>query len=394
MQSTGDQQLVKRINRSVLLRLLRSQGGMSRAQLAQASGLTKTTVSQLARELIDEAWVSETGSSAAQGPGRPSTPLHIDDQRRALIGVEIAVQDLRVVAVSLTGRLLSVIEEPLGTTEAEAVFQQAAELVCRTLAQVLPLNVQITGLGLGLPGAYDEATGRLRFAPNMGWRNIAIMPLFTQALEQAGVAPLDIHVHNEADTAALSEYEFTAMSAQESLLFVTCDVGVGAGIVLNDRLFSGAQGSAGEVGHSVLQMDGLTCSCGRRGCAETFFGAHALARMAQPEEGGHYLGVLLQNLWTLFNPSVLVVGGTSCERYPGLLERARQTLQSYAQSSGMEAPAVRSAHYGRLACAVGAAALVLHHELRPMYQRASRQTALKASPDFSAAAPLAAAFAN
>ena len=327
----------------------------------------------------------------------PSTPLHIDERRRALVGVEIAVQVLRVVGVSLTGRVLSVLEEPLTGRAPEAVCAQAADLVRRTLQQLGPLDVQITGLGLGLPGAFDEAAGLLRFAPNMGWRNIAIVPLFTQALDAAGVAAMDIHVRNEADTAALSEYEFTGMNAQDSLLFVTCDVGVGAGIVLNDRLFSGAQGSAGEVGHSVLQMDGLPCSCGRRGCAETFFGAQALARLQRPDEGGRYLGVLLQNLWALFNPSVLVVGGASCERYPGLVAQAQQTLQAYADSAGMEAPVVRAARYGRLASAVGAAALVLHQELRPLYQRALRQrsaTAVPASPDFSAATPAAAAFAN
>ena len=388
MQSTGDQQLVKRINRSVLLRLLRNQGGLSRAQLAQASGLTKTTVSQLVRELIDQAWLSETGASAAQGPGRPSTPLHIDDTRRATIGVEVAVHSLRVVGVSLTGRVLSVLEEPLEASPAgrtpEAVCQQAALLVARTLQQLAAVRVQISGLGLGLPGAFDEASGLLRFAPNMGWRNVAIVPLLERALAQAQVPAMDIHVRNEADTAALSEYEFAGVSSHDSLLFVTCDVGVGAGIVLNDRLFSGAQGSAGEVGHSVLQMDGPLCTCGRRGCAETFVGAQALGRMQRPAEGGQYLGVLLQNLWTLFNPSVLVVGGASCERYPGLLEQAQATLQTYASSSGMEAPTLRAARYGRLASAVGAAALVMYHELRPMYRRRTSPAPVVAALEASA----------
>jgi predicted NBD/HSP70 family sugar kinase len=376
MQATGDLQLVKRINRSVLLRLLRAQGGMSRAQLAQASGLTKTTVSQLVRELLEEAWLSETGSSAALGPGRPSTPLHLDDLRRALLGVEIAVHSLRVVGVSLTGRVLCVREAPLAASTPEAVCQQAAELIGQTLQDIAALNMQVLGLGVGLPGAYDEATGLLRFAPNMGWRNVDIVPLLQQALAAAALPALDIHVRNEADTAALSEYEFGAGSAQGSLMFVTCDVGVGAGLVLNDRLFTGAQGAAGEVGHSVLQVDGKACSCGRRGCAETFFGAHALERLDQPEAAGRYLGVLLQNLWALFNPQVLVVGGASCERYPGLLEQARATLQEYADSAGMEAPPVRSARYGHLASAVGAAALVLHHALRPLYRSPSKHNAL------------------
>ena len=111
MKTTGDQQLVKRINRSVLLRLLRAQPGYSRAQLATGSGLTKSTVSLLVRELIDEGWVTETDITAAQGLGRPSTPLHIDGRSRGLIGVEVAVEALRVVGVSLTGQVLCAAEE-------------------------------------------------------------------------------------------------------------------------------------------------------------------------------------------------------------------------------------------------------------------------------------------
>jgi predicted NBD/HSP70 family sugar kinase len=178
-----------------------------------------------------------------------------------------------------------------------------------------------------------------------------------------------VHVQNEADTAALSEYEFANGDAKDSLIFVTCGAGVGAGIVLNDRLFTGMQGMAGEIGHSILQIDGTLCTCGRRGCAETFFGARTLSKLADPSQGGRHLGVVLQNLWTTFNPSMLVVGGPSCERYPGIVQVAQATLKSYADSAGMAAPTVRAARYGLLASAVGAAALVLHHDLRPMHTR-------------------------
>ena len=87
MTTIGDQQLVKRMNRSVLLRLLRAQPGLSRARLAGESGLTKSTVSLLVRELIDEGWLSEAGATVADGLGRPSTPLQIDVGVRALMGV-------------------------------------------------------------------------------------------------------------------------------------------------------------------------------------------------------------------------------------------------------------------------------------------------------------------
>ena len=370
MKTIGDQQLVKRINRSVLLRLLRSQGGRSRAQLAQTSGLTKSTVSLLVRELIDEGWLTETSATAAAGLGRPSTPLQLDGRTRGMIGVEVAVEALRVVGVSLLGQVLCALEEPLSGTRPEEVCKQAARLIARTHAQLVQRGVQLLGVGVGLPGAFDEATGMLRFAPNLGWRNVDFVPQITLALAQAGVPPMAVHVQNEADTAALSEYEFSEGDAKDSLIFVTCGAGVGAGIVLNDRLFTGMQGMAGEIGHSILQIDGPLCSCGRKGCAETFFGARALGKLRDPAQGGHYLGVVLQNLWTTFNPSVMIVGGPSCDHYPGIVQVAQDTLQRYAACAGMAPPTVRAARYGLLASAVGAAALVLHHELRPMHTRA------------------------
>jgi predicted NBD/HSP70 family sugar kinase len=371
MKTTGDQQLVKRINRSVLLRLLRQRGGLSRAQLAQESGLTKSTVSLLVRELLDEGWIAESTVATPQGLGRPSTPLYIDGTRRAFVGVEVAVEVLRVVGVSPTGEVLCSWEEPLADPQPLAVCQQLAPRVAQAHRQLLQQGVQVSGVGVGLPGAFDEATGTVRFAPNLGWRNVAFVPLITQALAQAGMPPVPVHVQNEADTAALSEYEFADGQAQGSLIFVTCDVGVGAGIVLNDRLFTGVQGMAGEIGHNILQIDGPPCSCGRLGCAEAFFGAKALSRLAQPTQGGVYLGVVLQNLWTTFSPSALVVGGASSVRHPDMVQVAQDTLATYAERAGMAAPDVRPARYGLWASAVGAAALVWHHDLRPMHARSA-----------------------
>jgi predicted NBD/HSP70 family sugar kinase len=294
---------------------------------------------------------------------------------------------LRVVGVSITGQVLCALEEALIGTQPEDVCRQAARLVARTQAQLTQRGVQLCGVGVGLPGAFDDTNGMLRFAPNLGWRNVNFLPLITQALMLAGVPPVAVHVQNEADTAALSEYEFSDLSAKDSLIFVTCGAGVGAGIVLNDRLFTGMQGMAGEIGHSILQIDGPLCSCGRKGCAETFFGARALAARADPSTGGNYLGVVLQNLWTTFNPSVLVVGGPSVDRYPAIMHTAQDTLARYAEAAGMAPPTLRPARYGLLASAVGAAALVLHHDLRPMHPHFSASLERTASVGSDAPAP-------
>jgi predicted NBD/HSP70 family sugar kinase len=382
MKTTGDIQLLKRINRSVLLRLMLNSPGLSRARLAAQSGLTKSTVSGLVRELIDEHWLVEADSTvAAEGMGRPSTPLHVDSNARVLIGIEIAVECLRLVCVSVTGAILSETEAPLNNSQPEPVCTQVARLVQKLCVQLQAKGLLLSGVGVCLPGAINDESGIVRLAPNLEWRNVAFLPLIAAAFSKAGVPPTQIHLQNDADAAALGEYEFGESDGDDPLIFINCDVGVGAGIVLNDRLFTGSVGTAGEIGHTILQINGPLCSCGRSGCAETFIGSRFLRKKADLEAAGQYLGVLIQNLDAMFNPRVLVLGGRSCVNNPGLVETARQTLLSYAQGAGLPAPEVRSARYGLQAAAVGAAALVLHRFLRPMLVGAYVETGASRSTE-------------
>lgn len=385
MKATGDLQLLKRINRSVLLRLMLNSPGLSRARLANQSGLTKSTVSGLVRELIDEHWLVEADSTvAAKGMGRPSTPLFVDGNCRVLIGIEIAVECLRMVCVSVNGSILSESETPLKNRQPDRVCIQVARLVQKLCDQLQTDGLILSGVGVCLPGAINDESGIVRLAPNLEWRNVAFLPMIAQAFQSAGVPPTHIHLQNDADAAALGEYEFGAGDGDDPLIFINCDVGVGAGIVLNDRLFTGSVGTAGEIGHTILQINGPLCSCGRNGCAETFIGSRFLRKKADLEAAGQYLGVLIQNLDAMFNPRVLVLGGRSCVNNPGLVEKARQTLLSYAQGAGLPAPQVRSARYGLQAAAVGAAALVLHRYLRPMLVGASVETAANLADESTA----------
>lgn len=368
MKTTGDQQLVKRINRSVLLRLLRARPGLSRARLAAESGLTKSTVSLLVRELLDDGWLDETGPPVADGLGRPSTPLSIHVGVRALVGVEIAIEVVRVVCVSLRGEVLYSESQPLADHAPPLVCAQVARMVAAAHVHLLAAGLRLSGIGVGVPGAVDDATGTVRFAPNLGWRQLSLLPGLTEALAREGVSGVTVQLQNDADAAALGEFEFSDGEGEDPLIFVSCDVGVGAGIVLNDRLFIGARGMAGEIGHTVLQIDGPRCSCGRQGCAEVFLGSRVLDRDADgPARAARYLGVLLQNLWVTFEPRAIVVGGKSCDAHPDFLAGAIETVRRYAESAGLPPPVVRPARYGEWAPAVGAAALALHEYLRPLH---------------------------
>jgi len=370
VKASGDLQLIKRINRSALLRLVRGQSDLSRARLAHLSGLTKSTVSALVRELLDEHWLVEAAEPVlTHTKGRPSTPINIDSSKRVLIGVEIAVDCLRLVCVSLSGAILMRAEEALRDRRPDKVCGQLGDMVRDLCLQLLEKRLMLSGVGVCLPGAVDAALGLVRLAPNLGWRDLPFMAMLSAELAQLGIPASQIHLQNDADAAALGEYEFGS-GGNESLIFVNCDVGVGAGVVLNDQLYTGFRGSAGEIGHSILQVNGPPCSCGRRGCVEAFVGAPALATEQGLARGGHYLGVLLQNLDAMFNPHAMVLGGRSCIEHPSLIDAARDCQRAYAQAAGLPCPTVTPARFGVQAAAVGAAALVLHHFLRPLQKEA------------------------
>jgi len=371
MKSTGDLQLLKRINRSVLLRLIRSNPNLSRARLADMSGLTKSTVSSLVRELIDTDWLAEASSTvAAPGMGRPSTPLHLNHDKRMLLGIEIAVDCVRLVCVSLVGVIHLEAEIALLEYSPATACTVVVDAARAMYSQLLERDYVLTGMGICLPGAVSEDAGIVRLAPNLGWREVPFLSMFVQALARSGFPSTPVHLQNDADAAALGEYEFGNRDSEDPLIFINCDVGVGAGVVLNDRLFTGSAGTAGEIGHTILQLDGRRCSCGRSGCMETFVGARALRQSGDMETAGRYLGVMLQNLDAMFNPRVLVLGGRSCTDMPGLTQAAQATLERYAQQAGLRPPEVRVARYGPQAAAVGAAALVLHRYLRPLIKDA------------------------
>ncbi|KQU85875.1 ROK family transcriptional regulator [Variovorax sp. Root318D1] len=380
----GDQQLLKRMNRSVLLRLLRARPGLSRARLADESGLTKSTVSLLVRELLDEGWLSEAGTTVADGLGRPSTPLQINVGVRALMGVEIAVETVRLACVSLQGEVLHADTHALTDSAPAGVCAQVARMAAEAHLQLNERGLRLSSIGVCVPGAVDDCTGVVRFAPNLGWRNVSLLPALEQAFAAAGLPGVTVQLQNDADAAALGEYEFFGGEGGDPLIFVSCDVGVGAGVVLNDRLFTGAQGMAGEIGHTILQIDGPLCSCGRRGCAEAFFGSRALEREApDTARAAAFFGVLLQNLWVTFDPRAIVLGGKSCTHHRGLAQAAFEMVKRHADAAGMPAPELRLAHHGELAPAVGAAALALHEYLRPLQPdararraRAAREYAL------------------
>jgi predicted NBD/HSP70 family sugar kinase len=173
------------------------------------------------------------------------------------------------------------------------------------------------------------------------------------------------------------------------LLYVKLGQGVGAGVIVGQRLLTGIRGFAGEVGHIVLQINGPQCSCGRRGCAEALIGPRAMLRWQEPQEptmddvqrrladgdadtiravkkAGSYLGVLLHNLAAAYDPGCIVLSRSVADLGETYLDSARKTLNSYADAAGVAPPSVGTSRFGADSIAIGAAALVRYRLTRPL----------------------------
>lgn len=387
MAITGDQRLLKRINRMALVRLVRCQPGLSRAELSVATGLTKSTVSLLVQELIDDGWLREDSVLVTGAIGRRPTPLRLDGRRLVLVGAELSVGELRVVSMSLDGEILQRKDMPISSPGGvEEVLEELADLIADQVQAQLENGRELLGIGVGVPGAVQEQTGTLVIAPNLGWKNVPVGPQLSAAIGRRIGREVPLFVQNDGDVAALGEVEFANMTVGDPLLFVGLGVGVGSGVVVGGRLLLGNRGFAGEVGHIQLRPDGPKCSCGRPGCAEAFFGLQSMARAAGCSIGelekralagdphtlsvladaGRYLGVLLHNLWTILDPATIVLGGPSCRLGAGFLLPARNMFEELARDARLDMPPVVEARFGELSVAAGAAALALHELLLPI----------------------------
>lgn len=389
MQFTADQHLLKDLNRMAIVRQLSARPGQSRAALAEALQLTKSTVSALVKELIAEGWLLERDVVATGELGRRPTPLFIDPGRLVLLGAELGVDGVQVVATSLTGDVLARARSPLDAgRDATLALVRTARLLQQVHARLDLANQQVIGIGVGLPGGVDEQRGHLHFAHNLGWRDLPAGQLLAEHLRTTALQGVPLFVQNDADAAALGELEFGGEGASDPLIYLSLGLGVGAGIVVEDRLLTGAHGLAGEVGHMVLELDGPRCSCGRRGCAEAVIGFRAMLPAGEADAGvaeiqrrlhakqagtadavasaGRHLGMLLGNLGAAYDPGRIVLGGAAVELGAPFLEAAFHTLESQAAAAGVAPPTVTLSRFGADAVAVGAAALARYRLTRPL----------------------------
>jgi glucokinase-like ROK family protein len=284
---TGDQEKVRKVNKSIILNMLRLHAPISRAQVANLTGLNRGTVSNIVNVLIDEGLVYEDEQKGS-GIGRPSISLGLRPEGGAVIGVEIGVD---FIAILLTNFVAETIWETRIQTDPSQtqtyIIGQAEHLIDQALTLANEKRLRPLGIGVGLPGLVNVHQGNLIMAPNLHWMDIPLRLIWNQRFR------LPIYIENEANLAALGEYYFGMARNVDNFVYLSAGIGLGGGIMIGGKLFRGGHGYAGEIGHIQRDPTGEQCGCGRIGCWETQVGPRAVLHRVRKELESHSDQLLL-----------------------------------------------------------------------------------------------------
>lgn len=373
---------VRESNTGRVIGTLTLLGVTSRAELARRTGLARSTVSSIVAELESEGLVvpHDGNGRESSGSGRPPSLIALNPSARLAAGIDFGKRHLAVAVADLSHTVLAEHRREMPDDyPAEQGFAAAAELTERVLAEIGAEPDRVLGVGMGLPGPV-HLRGTLGSATILpGWAGVRAADEMSRRLG------LPVQVENDANLGALAEHLWGAGAGCSSLVYLKVATGIGAGLVLDGRLYRGAGGTAGEIGHTIVDETGDVCRCGNRGCLETYAGAPAIVGLLErslgvamePEQvlerardgdvacrrvladAGRHIGVAVANLCNLFNPARIVVGGSIAQAGEIVLDPMHESVRLRAIASAAEDVEIVPGRLGERAELLGAVALVL-----------------------------------
>ncbi|HEX2360356.1 MAG TPA: ROK family transcriptional regulator [Solirubrobacterales bacterium] len=382
---SGSLHSLRELNRRRVVDALRDRGTASRAEIARVTGLSRSTVSSIVADLMASGLVSEQevmGVAHGDQGGRPPVPLSLNKSAGVAVGVDFGHTHLRVAAADLSHDILAEAGHELDVDHSAADgLDAAAKLVGEVLAEAGVDRDRVIGVGMGLPGPINHLTGAVGSSAILpGWVGI------DAAAEMSRRLGLAVQVENDANLGALAEFVWGSGQGHAELIYIKLSSGVGAGLLLGGRLYRGAGGTAGEIGHTPAQESGAICRCGMRGCLETVASARAIAELLGRSRGepvstprllelagdgdaaagkligeaGREIGITIASLCNLINPSLVIVGGDLSAAGETITEPIGETIRRYSIPSAADEVRVVSGVLGERAELLGALALVLH----------------------------------
>jgi glucokinase-like ROK family protein len=374
---------VREANTGRVIGTLTLLGVTSRAELARRTGLARSTISSIVAELESEGLVvpyKGNGHDAAAGSGRPPSLIALNPSARLAAGIDFGKRHLAVAVADLSHTILSEHRREMPDDyAAEEGFAAAAELTERALAEIGADRDRVLAVGMGLPGPVHRrgTLGSATILP--GWAGVRAADEMSRRLG------LPVQVENDANLGALAEYLWGAGVGCSSLVYLKLATGIGAGLVIDGGLFRGAGGTAGEIGHTIVDETGVVCRCGNRGCLETYASLPAIVDLLHRSLGaaidpdqvieraragdaacrrvladaGRHIGTAVASLCNLFNPARIVVGGSVAAAGDIVLDPMHESVRLRAIPSAAEDLEIVPGRLGERAELLGALALVL-----------------------------------
>ncbi|MFF5216618.1 ROK family protein [Micromonospora sp. NPDC000442] len=385
----ADQNVVREVNRSLVLAALRAGGRISRAGIARVTTLAKPTVSAIIDELIADGLVRQVGRGAtAVGGGRPPILLEFNAASHLVVGAHIGARRTTVAVSDADGHELGRSEFDTPTGEPETVLGEVAAQATRVVGAAVP-DGRIAAVGVVLPGLTDFHRGVCLLAPNLGWRDVPVGEVLTAALD------VPVYLHNAGQAAAVAEHLEGVGGKVGDLALLYVGTGLSAAVLCAGQVLHGTGGTAGEIGHCRMPGGTVPCNCGNVGCLETVASGPALVRLAREAiaagrvsvlddcfdvrdvaaaarcgdavateavtEVGRNLGLAASWVINAYNPAILVLGGGLAAISDLLLPNLRATATECALGPARRAVEIQVSTLGRDAEVRGAVLLALQH---------------------------------
>lgn len=375
----------------LILNLLWKEREISRAELARHTNLSRSTVSAIVNDLLSTGLVKETRAGISSGGRRPII-LEFQDQSSFIIGIELGATHISCVLTDLRCNVRASWSAPAAVREEPEVALKKMTTAVRSVLEADGVKKsQVLGIGVAVPSPVDrEHPGELLplIVPKWAGYNIATH------LQKAFKRP--VFIDNDANLGALAELWWGAGSSVKNLAYIKVATGIGAGLIIDGRIFRGSGGVAGEIGHTAIDPNGPPCICGLRGCLATFIGTPALLQRAKEElrasgsnrpapsnidelvhaaldgdplfvdlirHAGEKLGVGIANMLNLLNPEMVILGGGIARAEDLLLNSVRETIAGLSLPVSIRNAEIRTTSLNEWGIAVGGATLALEAAL-------------------------------
>ncbi len=384
---TYNQHVVKQRNKSIILQLIKESSPISRADIANQTGLNKGTVSSSVSELLDNELILELGPGLSNG-GRKPVMLLFNQEAGYSIGIDIGVNYILAILTDLQGTI--VYEKQIDIDEFP--FPTATQVLFSLIDELLSVTPKspygVIGIGIGVPGMINK-DGEILLAPNLNWKNVTISKLIEEKYN------IPVTIHNEANAGAYGEKRFGAGQEHRDVIYISVGIGIGVGLILNNQLYLGQHGLSGELGHMTIDKDGPVCTCGNKGCWELFASEKALVRKGKEagltplnqkplsletivqlaEKGdqqtieliqliGKNLAIGINTIINVFNPEQIIIGNRLAVLHKWLSDDIQNHLEQSSLSNQSSATQLQFSKLEKRSAALGVAAFSSEHFIK------------------------------